>query len=386
MHSPSRPVRTFVTRLRSLAPLVAGAGLALGAVVASTVATGPVVDARPSQPAVTLTAAGNPLAGRPWGVYQGPGDQAWQPWVDATGTTKTTLAKIALRPKAKWFGAWIPNDKIASSVTKYIENAQAGNPEKLVQMAVFRMVPWEHDACTRLPSAAEQASYKTWINRFAGAVGNAHAAIILQPDGPFALCAPHGSTLPSQLIAYAAKVFGALPNSATYIDTGAADWPAAGAQGGVTAATRIALRGGVKYIRGIALNSTHYSGTGLEVARGAAIVKALAARGITGKHVVINTSSNGHPFVFGHYTGPDADNAYVCPSKTVISTKTCVTLGIPPTYDVANTKWHLSATNRSLAAKYVDGYLWFGRPWLYRQNDPFVMDRALQLVRSSPWM
>ena len=385
MHSPSRPARLFVTRLRSLAPIVAGAGLALGAVVASTVATAPVIDARPSEPAVTLAASSNPLAGRHWGVYQGPGDQAWQPWVNATGTTKTTLAKIALRPKAKWFGAWIPNDKIADSVRKYVENSQAGDPSALVQMAVFRMVPWEHDACNRLPTAAEQASYKTWINRFASAVGNAHAAIILQPDGPFALCAPHGSTLPSQLIAYSAKVFGALPNSSVYIDAGAADWPSPGKQGGVDSAVKIAVRAGVKYVRGVALNSTHYSATGLEVARGAAIVRALAAKGITGKHVVINTSSNGHPFEFGKYTGSDADNAYVCPSRTVTMSATCVTLGIPPTTDVANTKWHLSATNRSLALRYVDAYMWFGRPWLYRQSDPFVMDRALHLVRSSPF-
>jgi endoglucanase len=33
----------------------------------------------------------------------------------------------------------------------------------------------------------------------------------------------------------------------------------------------------------------------------------------------------------------------------------------------------------------VDGYLWFGRPWLYMQADPFVMTRALQLARTTPY-
>ena len=377
--------RSLVSRLRVLAPLVAGSGLALATLVASSTAGAPVA-VQPGRVQVTeVAASSNPLAGRTLGVYYGPGDQAWQPWVNATGTTKTLLAKIATRPKAKWFGAWISNDKISDTVHNYIANAQHGDPQALVQMAVFRMVPWEGDACRRLPTAAEQASYRTWINRFAAAVGSAHAAIILQPDGPFALCAPHGSTLPSQLVAYAAKKFGALPNSAVYIDAGAADWPSPGSQGGVASAVKIAVRAGVKYVRGVALNSTHYSATGLEVARGAAIVRALAAKGITGKHVVINTSSNGHPFEFGKYTGSDPDNADVCASRTVSWTRTCVTLGIPPTTDVANTRWHLSSTNRSLALKYVDGYLWFGRPWLYRQNDPFMMDRALQLVRSSPF-
>ena len=38
-----------------------------------------------------------------------------------------------------------------------------------------------------------------------------------------------------------------------------------------------------------------------------------------------------------------------------------------------------------LAEKYVDAYLWFGRPWLYEQRAPFLLDRALALVRSSPY-
>ena len=101
-------------------------------------------------------------------------------------TNKTLLAKIALRPKALWFGAWISNSAIAATHSHYIANAQAGNPNALVQMTVFRMVPWEGDACRRLPTAAEQASYKQWVDRMAGAIGSAHVALVLQPDAPFA--------------------------------------------------------------------------------------------------------------------------------------------------------------------------------------------------------
>ena len=72
-------------------------------------------------------------------------------------------------PKAMWFGAWISNSAIAATTARYIANAQAGNPNALVQMTVFRMVPWEGDACKRLPTAAEQASYKEWVDRMAGA-------------------------------------------------------------------------------------------------------------------------------------------------------------------------------------------------------------------------
>jgi endoglucanase len=305
--------------------------------------------------------------------------------VNATGAQKAALAKIALRPKAKWFGAWIPNDQIAAKVRDYVANSQAGNPNALVQLAVFRMVPWEHEACTRLPTTAEQASYRQWIDRFASAIGTAHTAVILQPDGPFALCAPGGSTLPSSLIAYASRVFSALPRTSVYIDAGAADWPAPGGQGGAAEAARLLVDAGVRYARGFALNSTHYSSTNLEVARGAEIIGLLAARGLAGKHFVVNTSSNGHPFTFGRYTGPDPDDAFVCRSKQEPVATTCVTLGIPPTSDVANPGWRLWASTSTLARGYVDGYLWFGRPWLHRQADPFVLSRALQLVASTPY-
>jgi hypothetical protein len=349
---------------RVLVPLLTGVVMLAGSLGASAVTAGD--DSATESPLRRAATPKNPLAGRPWGVYKGRADQAWEPYVNATGTRKRLLAKIALRPKAKWFGAWISNDEIADKVRAYIDNAQAGNPEALVQMTVFRMVPWERNACTRLPTAAEQASYKQWTDRFARAIGAAHTAIVLQPDGPFALCAPAGARVPSQLVAYSARVFSALPHTSVYVEVGAADWPAPGRQGGVDAAVKIAVRGGVQYARGIALNGTHYSSTAKEVTRGVAIVRALAARGITGKHIVVNTSSNGHPFTFGSYTGPDPDNAFVCRSKTEPAKRTCVTLGIPPTANVTNPRWRQTATTNRLA-------------------DPFVMDRALQLVRSTPY-
>lgn len=329
-------------------------------------------------------AASNPLAGRPWGVYTGPQEMVWDPYVRSSGETRELLAEIALRPKAKWMGDWIADDEIYARTLDYIEVSQAGDPDTLVQMSMFRMVPWEHDACRRLPSAAEQASYRRWTDEFARAIGSTHAAVILQPDGPFALCVPGGSRLPSELIAYSARVLGALPHTSVYLDGGAGDWPSANGQGGAPAAADFLVAGGVEHVRGIALNSTHYSSTEDEVRRGAEIVAELAARGLPGKKVVINTSNNGKPFEFGTYTGSDPDDAYPCRSET--DTRTCVALGIPPTTDVAAERWGLPDDVRALAREHVDAYLWFGRPWLYRQNQPFIMDRALAIVRSSPYL
>jgi endoglucanase len=327
----------------------------------------------------------DPFRRHPWANYQGPQDMVFQPYQQATGARKQTLRYLALQPKAKWFGAWIPDSQIAAKVHDYIANAQAGNPDALVQMTVFRMVPWENEACRRLPTTAEQASYKRWIDRFAAAVGTTPAAIVLQPDGPFALCAPHGSTLPSRLVAYAARVLSAQPRTSVYVEAGAADWPHAGSQGGVEAAVKILVRGGIRYARGFALNSTHFDATADEIARAAAVSQALAAAGYPGRKAVINTSTNGHPFEYGWYTGKDANNPTVCPSTTTPAATTCVTIGIPPTADVANPRWKLPATSARLAQTYVDAYLWIGRPWLYRQATPFVLRRALDLVRSTPW-
>ena len=151
-----------------LVSLVAGASLILGAASAPSVAATADRTVPTSHPATLLVGAqasltsltaqqvaGNPLAGRPWGVYKGGAEMPWAPYAKATGANHVLLAKIALRPKATWFGAWISNAHIASSVHEYIANAQAGNPNALVQMTVFRLVPWEQDACRRLPTAAD---------------------------------------------------------------------------------------------------------------------------------------------------------------------------------------------------------------------------------------
>lgn len=320
----------------------------------------------------------NPLLGHPMGVYRGNAELSWPPYVRATGARKKLLAKIALRPKAKWFGAWIPDDEIAGKVRDYIGNATGGNPDVLVQMTVFRMVPWEHDACERLPTRAEQRSYRRWIDRFAAATGDAYAVIILQPDGPFALCVPRSSTLPSRLIAYAAKKLSALPHTSVYLDAGAADWP----KDRPEESARFLLPAGIEHVRGFALNSTHYSPTSAEIDFGTRLVELLAELGAPGKHFVVNTSSNGRGFDFGTARGSHPDNANVCRTKAQTH---CVTLGIPPTTDVDAARWGLTVKDRAAALEHVDAYLWFGRPWLFMQADPFSMFRALALARTTPF-
>jgi endoglucanase len=363
-----------------------GAVLCLS-VVAATTATSAVSSAAPERvPAPAAKSSvqqrtpldQNPLAGGGWGVYKGNADQSWPPYVQSRGENRRLLAKISLRPKAKWFGRWISNADIGRKVDQYIASSTGGNPDVLTQMTVFRMVPWEHEACTRLPTVAEQRSYKQWTNRFALAIGDARVALILQPDGPFALCAPGGSKLPSHLIRYAARRFSVLPRTSVYIDAGASDWP----KDRPAEAARILMPAGIRYVRGFALNSTHYESNDHNIYFGTRVVNALARRGVPGKHFVINTAQNGRPFEFADARGSHPDNAKTCSTTTETS---CVTLGIPPTARVARAAWGLTPNNRVRARRHVDAYLWFGRPWLYMQADPFSMRRALAIARTTPY-
>ncbi|MGI8522468.1 MAG: glycoside hydrolase family 6 protein, partial [Nocardioides sp.] len=366
-----------MTRIPHRTPLALVAGL--GLLVAGLAALGGPASAvgRVHRDTVTYQAH-NPLAAHPWGLYRGSADDAWTAYEKATAKQQARLDTIVQQPRVQWFGRWIPDGDIADKIHRFVAIATGGDPDVLVQLAIFRMDPWEGNACTSLPTDAQQASYKRWVRRAAQAIGDTHAALVLQPDGPFALCAPGGSKLPSHLLRFAARRFSANPNTAVYLDAGAADWNRSDPR----KALKILLPAGIADVRGFALGSTHYDATMDEVTYGAAVVRALAKRGITGKHFVVNTAANGRPFAGYTYRGPDFDNARVC---TVKVSDPCVSLGIPPTTQVADPAWGLPAAVAAKAATLCDAYVWIGRPWFYRQAAPFAMKRALQLARNAPY-
>ncbi len=323
----------------------------------------------------------NPLANHPWGYYSGKTDELFNAYRASSGTDQALIHSIAIEPRTRTFGAWYPNDQIQQSVQNYITNVQQGNPDVLVQMAIFRLQPWESSACKTLPTADQQASYKQWINNFAAGVGSARTAIVLQPDLPFAFCVPNASLIPLQLVSYAAQVLSALPNTSVYIDAGAADWSP------VDRSAYLLENAGIQYARGFELNSTHFDGTGNQIFHGAAIVNALAKAGFPGKHFVINTSGNGRPFTHPYYmqhggTGPGFNSAPECTTTTQTH---CVTLGIPPTWHVTDPRFKLHANALHFAARFVDAYLWIGKPWMHDQANHFEMTRAINEIKTWPY-
>lgn len=317
----------------------------------------------------------NPLAGIPWGVYRGPLDGIYPAWQRARGRQRKLLAKIALRPTARWFGSWDADNTAQALARDYIRTSTQGRANTLTQVAVFRLEPWEQAACSRLPSEQQQGSFRRWIDGFAAGIGSARVALILQPDLPFASCAPGGSLLPLQLVSYAARQFSALPHTTVYIDAGARDWEP------VSKAIWLLRNAGVGYTRGFALNITHYDSTEAELRFGAAVVRGLARAGISGMHFVVNTAENGAPFERYRYHGNKLNPA-VCASRHAHA---CATLGIPPTWHTALARWRLSRRARGIASSLADAYMWIGRPWLINGSYPFDRQRALGLAASTPF-
>jgi endoglucanase len=316
----------------------------------------------------------NPLAGMQWGVYTGPFYNSIYPeYQQAAGRTRQLLGKIALRPLMFTFGDWFSDSSARSVARDFIANSTQGNPAVLSQAAIFRLDPWEGAACPNGSwNTADQQSYKTWVDNFAAGIGTARVALIIQPDLSFAECAH--SPVPLQLVNYAARKFNALPHATVYVDGGARYFPS------FNQAVSMLEQGGVRSVRGFSLNTSEYDTTSSEIEYGARLVQALAKAGIPGKHFVVNTAENGAGFLNGDYPG-DVNNPRVCSSS---HDRLCVTLGIPPTTQVASRRWHLSGADAGLAFRYVDAYVWAGRPWLGDAGQ-FERQRALGLAASTPF-
>jgi hypothetical protein len=294
----------------------------------------------------------------------------------AHGQAKALLGKIALTPTVFWFGNWDKTRSVKAQVRDFLTNQTGGQSNMLAQIAAFRLTPWEGQACKKIPGRRVQNAYKRWIDQLAAGIGSSRVALILQPDLPDALCPPrhNGSSVYLGLVRYAAQKLNSLPYTTVYIDAGAADWISP------QKAVWLLGRAGVQYGRGFSVNDTHLDSTSNELAYGANIIRLLNKKGITGKHFVVNTSTNGHPFLF--YKRPGHGSPPACSPKR---TSFCASLGIPPTTQTADPKWHLSAQANAIAAREADAYLWVGRPWLYRGAYPFLRVRALALAKSSPF-
>ena len=356
-----RAVATVATLLFSFGALLVGVSGAASSTV---------------HPAPRTVSTPNPLAGVPWGVYDDPRDGVVKAYLGANGPSHTLLGKIVSQPRVRWFGVWNGYDTLTQTVQRYIQYTTNGDPNALTQLAVFRATPWEGQTCSRQPTADEQAAYRSWILRFAAAIGDSRVAIVLQPDLPLALQCPDIAGPSVQLTKFAAQQFSTLSNATIYLDAGAADWAK------IDNMTALLAQSGIQYARGFSLNASHSDSTKAQVFYGAQLAQALAAKGYPDRHFVVNTAANGRPFTHTyyrqHYRATYGNSAPQCQTTTQ---RRCVTLGIPPTTRVASRRWGFGPTARQLAGAYCDGYLWIGRPWI--NHEVLDMQRALDIARTT---
>jgi hypothetical protein len=318
------------------------------------------------------------LTGR-WGVYAGSHDGVYPAWQSASGREKELLAKVALRPRVRWVGGWIPDRDVYEKLRADIRQEQKGDPDVLVPIAVFREFANGESRRDEPITEAQQDSYRGFVDNAARAIGRSRVMIVLEPDLAVGLKGWRPNVR-LEMVSYASRVFGALPRTTVYLDAGDADWLK------VPDAVSMLLKAGIRHVRGFALGATHYSSTRANIRYGAQVVAALADAGVPGRHFVVDTADNGRPFTWPQYWAAhprgDFDNAETCTSR---ADRRCVTLGIPPTTRVTARRWRLGPEVRQLAGRHVDAFAWFGRPWLVRQASPFSRARTLQVARTTRW-
>lgn len=219
----------------------------------------------------------------------------------------------------------------------------------LTQFGTFELSPWE--GAWSGDGQWNVGASERWYQELAAGIGTARALVILQIDLPFA--ARTRNQQPETIDAYGARALSADPHTTVYIDAGAYGWLSPAEQGALL------ISNGIRHARGFSVNDTQYGSMSQELEYGAQVLAYLNHHGIAGKHFLVNTAQNGQPYLAGQVSGPSNDTPR-CASRTQTL---CQRTGIPPTTDVTNPRWHLSARDAAIARGDVDGYVWASQPW-----------------------
>ncbi|MFJ4964168.1 Endoglucanase A precursor [Streptomyces sp. ADI96-02] len=232
------------------------------------------------------------------------------------------LRRIADHPVAHW-PAW---DEPAPEI-RAAARAAARTDKRLLLVAYN--IPHRDCGAYSAGGATDAAAYRSWIGRFADAIGNAPATVVLEPDAVAHLV--DGCTPPEhhaeryQLLSEAVDTLKAGANTTVYLDAGNPDW--------IDEPTKIAeplRRAGVGRADGFSLNVSNFQRADSVRTYGTVLSDAL-----NGAHYVIDTSRNGK----GPLPGNGAESWCNPPGRA---------LGTPPTTDTGDPR--------------LDAYLWIKRP------------------------
>jgi endoglucanase len=169
--------------------------------------------------------------------------------------------------------------------------------------------------------------YRAWIRQVAKGVKGQKAIVVLEPDAVAFMgdprCTDAGPR--QQVLAYAARLLRDA-GAWVYLDAGHSGWRSAPEM------ARLLKLSGIRYARGFSTNVGNYRRTADELAYAKALTRKLGARGLPGKHYVIETARNG--------AGVD-----------------------PVDGDVCNPTWaRIGKAPRLVFEGRLDGYLWVKHP------------------------
>ena len=135
------------------------------------------------------------------------------------------LARIALTPRAVWFGRYTrPN--FFAKVRNHLNCAQWMQPGSVPIMIVQRHQGRECNARYQAGGVAEDERTKAWYRDFRQAVGNARVIIGFEPDsiGTISCLARGRRQARRDMLRYGVAELSKLPNATIYLEGTASDW------------------------------------------------------------------------------------------------------------------------------------------------------------------
>ncbi|MGW6567130.1 glycoside hydrolase family 6 protein [Streptomyces sp. NPDC054975] len=278
----------------------------------------------PVGPPSTRGEAAAPAGGSPFWVDPDSDAARQVRQYEAEGRTEDArvLKRIAERPVAEWPAG----DDPVPDISKAVRGAAA---DRRTVVLVAYNIPHRDCGMYSAGGSHDAQAYRTWVDSFASAIGDAPAIVVLEPDA-----VPHvvdGCT-PAQyhderyrLLSDAIDRLKRQPNTRVYLDAGNPAW--IDDPGKLVEPLR---RAGIARADGFSLNVSNFQTNDTVKGFGAA----LSAR-LDGAHFTVDTSRNGE----GPLPG-DREQAWCNPPGRA--------LGVPPT----------DRTGDEL----VDAYLWIKRP------------------------
>jgi len=283
----------------------------------------------------------------------------WKAQREGNSAEAERLERIAHVPQAKWLAGRNVRSAPSRVIGGYVRNmiasewggahcrthhgsrGGAGDPY-VGNYPVFAIRQLDHLDCSRSYDGggpwnrARGGNYMPWLEKFIDALApiGHDATVIVEPDGlpvtPKCL-SRSGAKQRLELMQAVSKRLGSVPNLTTYLDIGSSGWLRRGQ------ARRLLRKAGVRFVRGFALNTTHFNYTRNELSYGNWLARRL------GKQFVINTAENGRG-------GLKIKN----PNKRNVKDRFC---------NPRNAGLGSLPTTRT-ASPYVDAYLWISRPGL----------------------